>query len=156
MYHAFCIYLQHVTNKCTIYLIASKALLHVSMPQCITFRESLHACDFGVTDVYQINLSVKFLYFVDHAYQYKLIVFFYQLDAQILYFNTFIILLYMFRALLCPSSGGQLYQYSICYRHCLQVTVQTTGYESPLVNCGLNSHLKRLAIPGAVLIQLSS
>ena len=35
------------------------------------------------------------------------IVFFYQLDAQILYFNTFIIFLYMFRALLCSSSGGQ-------------------------------------------------
>jgi len=34
---------------------------------------------------------------------------FYQLDTQILYFNTFIILLYMFRALLCSSSGGQLY-----------------------------------------------
>jgi len=34
--------------------------------------------------------------------------FFYQLDAQILYFNTFIILIYMFRALLCSSSGGQL------------------------------------------------
>jgi len=34
--------------------------------------------------------------------------FFYQLDAQNLYFNKFIILLYMFRALLCSSSGGQL------------------------------------------------
>ena len=34
---------------------------------------------------------------------------FYQLAAQILYFNTFITFLYMFRALLCSSSGGQLY-----------------------------------------------
>jgi len=34
--------------------------------------------------------------------------FFYQLDAQILYFNTFITILYMFRALLCSSSGGQV------------------------------------------------
>ena len=34
---------------------------------------------------------------------------FYQLDAQILYFDTFIILLYMFRASLCSSSGGQMY-----------------------------------------------
>ena len=41
-----------------------------------------------------------------------LIVFFYQLDAQFLYFNTFIILLYMFRALLCSSLGGQFYYYS--------------------------------------------
>ena len=39
----------------------------------------------------------------------NMIVFFYQLDAQILYFNTFITFLYMFRALLCSSSGGQLY-----------------------------------------------
>jgi len=39
-----------------------------------------------------------------------IIVSFYQLDAQILYiFNTFITFLYMFRALLCSSSGGQLY-----------------------------------------------
>ena len=35
--------------------------------------------------------------------------FFYQLDAQIIYFDTFITFLYMFRALLCSSSGGQLY-----------------------------------------------
>ena len=33
---------------------------------------------------------------------------FYQLDAQILYFNTLITSLYMFRALLCSSSGGQI------------------------------------------------
>ena len=32
----------------------------------------------------------------------------YQLDAQILYFITFITSLYMFRALLCSSSGGQI------------------------------------------------
>jgi len=38
-----------------------------------------------------------------------MVVFFYQLDAQILYFSSFIKLLYMFRALLCSSSGGQLY-----------------------------------------------
>ena len=50
----------------------------------------------------------------------KMIVFFYyQLDAQILYLNTFITFLYMFRALLCSSSRGQLYQYSIRYRHSL-------------------------------------
>ena len=34
--------------------------------------------------------------------------FFYQPHAQILYFNTFITFLYMFRALLCSSSGGQV------------------------------------------------
>jgi len=37
-----------------------------------------------------------------------MIIFFYQLDAQILYFNTFITFLYMFQALLCSSSGGQV------------------------------------------------
>ena len=42
---------------------------------------------------------------------------FYQLDAQILYFTTFITFLYLFRTLLCSSSGGQLYYYSIWYRH---------------------------------------
>jgi len=45
--------------------------------------------------------------------------FFYNLDAQILYFITFVTFLYLFRALLCSSSGGQLYYYSIWYRHCL-------------------------------------
>ena len=33
---------------------------------------------------------------------------FYQLDAQILYFNTLITSLYMFQALLCSSSGGHI------------------------------------------------
>ena len=37
-----------------------------------------------------------------------ILVFFYQLDAQILYFNKFIIFLDMFRALLCLSSEGQI------------------------------------------------
>jgi len=44
---------------------------------------------------------------------------FYQLDEQIFYFNTFIILLYMFRALLCSSSGGQMHgqpKIKICFR----------------------------------------
>ena len=36
------------------------------------------------------------------------------------------------------------------------VTVQCTGYERALVTCVLNSHLKRVTIPGAVLIQLPS
>jgi len=84
-----------------------------------------------------------------------MIVFFYQPDAQIFYFNTFITFLYMFRAMLC-SYSGQLHLYSIWYRHSLWVTVQTTGYYSPLVTCVLNGHLKRVTIPEAVLIQLSS
>jgi len=43
-----------------------------------------------------------------------------QLNAQILVFlNKFIIILYMFRALLCSSSGGKILFYSIWYRHTL-------------------------------------
>jgi len=38
----------------------------------------------------------------------KLMSLYYQSDAQILYFNTLITLLYMFLALLCSSSGGQI------------------------------------------------
>jgi len=53
---------------------------------------------------------------------------FYQLDERILYFITLIIFLHMFRAILCSSSGGQLYQYTIWYRHSICVTVQYTGY----------------------------
>ena len=49
--------------------------------------------------------------------------FFYQLDAQILYFNTFITFLYMFRALLCSSSGGQIVLCSIWFRHPKRVTI---------------------------------
>ena len=37
-----------------------------------------------------------------------IIVFFYQLDAQLLYFNTIIIFLYVFRALLCSSAERQI------------------------------------------------
>jgi len=43
-----------------------------------------------------------------------------QLNAQILFFyNKFVVFLYMFRALLCLSSGGQIVLYSIWYRHTL-------------------------------------
>ena len=60
----------------------------------------------------------------------------------------------MFRALLCSSSGGYLYWYSIWYRYSIWVTVQFTGYEAtPLVICVLNSHLKRVTTPDVTLIQ---
>ena len=38
---------------------------------------------------------------------------------KFLFYNKFIIFLYMFRALLCSSSGGQIVLYSIWYRHTL-------------------------------------
>jgi len=36
---------------------------------------------------------------------------------KFLFYNNFIIFLYMFRALLCSSSGGQIVLYSIWYHH---------------------------------------
>ena len=36
-----------------------------------------------------------------------------QLDAQNLFYNKFISCIYMFRALLCSSSGGQIVLYSL-------------------------------------------
>ena len=71
---------------------------------------------------------------------------FYQFDAQILYFNTFTIFLYMFRALLCSSSGGQI----VLVQH-LVSSHRLREDVSPLVTCVLNSHLKRVTIPDAVL-----
>ena len=67
---------------------------------------------------------------------------FYQLDAQILYFNAFIILLYLFRALLCWRTI---------------VLTQHLVSSLSLGDCSdcLNSHTKRLTIPEAVIIQLS-
>ena len=40
-----------------------------------------------------------------------------QINAQNLLYNKFVICLYMFRALLCSSAGGQIVLYSIWYRH---------------------------------------
>ena len=42
-----------------------------------------------------------------------------QLNAQTLFYNKFIVFLYMFRALLFSSSVGQIVLYSIWYRHTL-------------------------------------
>ena len=36
------------------------------------------------------------------------------------------------------------------------IVLQTTGYQSPLVTSELNSHLKTVTIPDAVLIKLTS
>ena len=63
---------------------------------------------------------------------------FYQLDEQVLYFNTIITSLYMFRALLCSSSGGKDWFQS---------------GTSLCLTCVLNSHLKRVTRPDAVIIQ---
>ena len=82
-------------------------------------------------------------YQIDKYYWYHI----YQLDAGILYFNTLLIFLHMFRAILCSSSGRQLYLYSIWSRQSICVTVQYTGYWwSPLVtlywDAGSTKHKK--------------
>ena len=80
---------------------------------------------------------------------------FYHLDAQILYFNTFIIFLYMFRALLCSSSGGQivLIQHLVSSLSLGDCSVNRLREERTLVACVLNGHLKRVTVSDAVLIQ---
>ena len=80
---------------------------------------------------------------------------FYQLDAQILCFNTFITFLYMFRALLCSSSGGQivLVQPLVSSLSLGDCSLHKLRKDCPFLNCVLNSHLKRVTIPEAVLIQ---
>jgi len=62
-----------------------------------------------LVEVSQMNTFTTNFYVWLTAHPNRMIVFFYyQLDAQILYFNTFIILLYMFPALLWSSSGGEI------------------------------------------------
>jgi hypothetical protein len=61
---------------------------HVTDKHCIWEMEAVKTVDYPIQDLLDDSLS------------------FYRLDAQILYFNTFIFL-YMFRALMCSSSGGQ-------------------------------------------------
>jgi len=61
----------------------------------------------------------------------------------------------MFRALLCPSSGGQivLAQHFVPSLSLGDRSVHRLREDSPLVVCVLNGHLKRVTIPDAVLIQ---
>jgi len=46
---------------------------------------------------------------------------------KFLFCNKFIIFLYMFQALLCSSSGGQIVLYRIWYRHTLYVADRWAG-----------------------------
>jgi len=67
-----------------------------------------------------------------------------QLDAQI--FNTFITILYMFRAISCLSSGGQI----ILIQH-LVSSLSVSDCSVHCTTCAPNGHLLRVAIPDAVL-----
>jgi len=68
----------------------------------------------------------------------------------------FTIFLYMFRALLCSSSGGKivLLQHLVSSLFLGDCSVHRLREDSPLVTCVLNSHLQRVTIPDAVLIQV--
>jgi len=59
---------------------------------------------------------------------------------KFLFYNKFIRFLYMCRALLCSSSGGQTVLYNIWYRHTLQVAVR----------CAPRGHLQSVTIPDVV------
>jgi len=76
-----------------------------------------------------------------------------QLYAQILCFNTFVTFLYMFRALICSSSGGQilLLQHLVSSLSSGDCSVHRLREDPrPLV---MNSHQKSVTIPDAALIQ---
>jgi len=83
-------------------------------------------------------------------------VFFTNLMHKFLIFYTFITFLYMFRALLCSSSGGKflLVQHLVLSLSVVDCSVyRLIEDSSPLLTCILNSHLKKVTIPDAVLIQ---
>ena len=72
----------------------------------------------------------------------------------LLFYNTFITVLYMFRATSCSSSGGQI----LLIQH-LVSSLSVSGLpvhrqrESSLSTCAPDGHLQRVTIPDAVLIQ---
>jgi len=77
-----------------------------------------------------------------------------QLDAQI--FNTFITILYMFRAISCSSSGGQIVliqhlvsSLSVSDRPVHRLRKNCSSFST----CAPNGHLLRVTTPDAVLIQ---
>jgi len=67
-----------------------------------------------------------------------------QLDAQV-FFITFITILYMFRAICCSSSGGQII--FILVQHLV------SSLSASFSTCAPDGHLLRVTIPEAVLIQ---
>ena len=59
----------------------------------------------------------------------------------------------MFRALLCSYSGGQIVLVQLLVSLLSLNDCSVREDESPPVTCVLNSHLKRVTIPDAALIQ---
>jgi len=86
---------------------------------------------------------------------------FFQLDAQNSYlftYNTFIKILYMFRALLCLSSGSLrrncIYAASGIVTLCRWLSCAPVKKESSFLTGAQGSHLQRVAIPEPAYIQL--
>jgi len=117
----------------------------------------MHNRGVAVRGIMFIESMLKLFYVLLTVHRIIMIVFFFcQLDAQILYFNTFILFFYMFRALLCLSSEGQivLVQHLVSSLSLGDCSVRRLREdESPPVTCVMNSHLKRVTIPDAVLTQ---
>jgi len=80
-----------------------------------TTTSALHVINWLVfiTVVKSVYSTVR----TDSLYTADYVSFFKRLIHKFLFYNKFIIFLYMFRALLCSSSGGQIVLYSIWYRH---------------------------------------
>jgi hypothetical protein len=79
-----------------------------------------------------------------------------QLNAQILVFDEVIIFLYMFRALLLSSSGGQivLIQHLVSSLSVRERPVHRFAQiESYLSTCAQDGHVQRVTIPEVVLIK---
>ena len=63
------------------------------------------------------------------------------------FFNTFIIYLYMFRGLICSSSGGHVVYCNIWY---LVSSLSLGVCSVHRLTCAPNSHLKRVTIPDTI------
>ena len=72
-----------------------------------------------------------------------------------LFYNTFITIVYMFRALYSHHQEVELYWCSIWYRHCQSVAVRCTGWERTLPNCASDSHWLTVTTPDAASVQLN-
>ena len=99
----------------------------------------------GQRTSYRVKVTVYF-YFVSLTVQLSITLANDQLDAQI--FNTFITFLYMymFRAISCSSSGGQI----VLIQHLVS---SLSVSDRPVHRCAPDGHLLTVMIPDAVLIQ---
>ena len=109
-YLTFCPVHIHSGSFCSVYIIQAGLFYAISHQRDLqihrTFR--IYAIIFGLTQVVLDDSWPHLSLVGGYQNMTSVIVLFYQLDAQILYFNIFTTFLYMFRAQLCSSSGGQI------------------------------------------------